>query len=533
MRKQKLLLPITCIIFSLVNVLGLGITYSISMLMEAAEKAKLELLYSRVGLTIVMLLAYIGCSILSEFFRQRFLAYRELGIKSRIMQSILMRPISAFLQKDDAYFLNLLTTDVELYRNDALRSLPNIASSFTSIVVAEVLLYRIHKYLFLASLLLCGIPLALDNLFTKRTQMAKDRFSKKAEQHANVLKEIIQGNETIRSNRSEGIFLSRYENAAKERQQAFARSEVLNCTAMNFFYGVAMLMQIACVGVGGYFVIRGEMAVSMLFAAMNYYVAVSNHLCNLVAYGIDIRSVRNIKEKLQQEEETREEKQELEIANAGELSYENVGFAYGDHVILKDMSVRFKKGGRYGIVGESGIGKSTLIKLFLKYYEEYEGKIQLGNEDIRNLSEQQLYQEVGFVQQSPYLFNASLRENITMFSDEADVDMVRYASILEEVNLTKLAERVKEQPLGDFGDNISGGERQRIQIARVLYRNPSIVFFDEPTTGLDPENVKLIWDIILKPSETIHIVVTHDWSPHLHSRFTAIYKLSNGILIEG
>ena len=133
--------------------------------------------------------------------------------------------------------------------------------------------------------------------------------------------------------------------------------------------------------------------------------------------------------------------------------------------------------------------------------------------------------QISVVNQSTVLFNASLYENITMFGQEPAPDSDAYQALLEELNLTDLAKRGGEKPLGDFGDNISGGERQRICIARAMQKHASVMVFDEPTTGLDPENVKLIQEFIFRQKHITRIVITHDWSEDYLDRFDEVIRI--------
>jgi len=247
-----------------------------------------------------------------------------------------------------------------------------------------------------------------------------------------------------------------------------------------------------------------------------------------MGYIVDFRASKPLVEKLKAETEVpRPADGGLMPAGDQSLVYENVSFGFGERQLYKDLSCSFAPGGCYAILGESGSGKSTLTKLLLKYYDDYEGKITLAGQDIRELSEDEIYRVVGLVSQSPFLFNASLYENITMFTNNPPKDSPEYEKLLADLNLTALAARVGDSPLGDFGDNISGGERQRINIARALRSHPAILIFDEPTTGLDPENVALIDQFIFARKDVTRIVITHNWSEDYLSRFDSVLRIGD------
>lgn len=526
--KSRWLLFFTCILFSINAILATALTYYLAKIMENAEDGRTEKIVSAVLWAIVVLLLYILSAIGAEALRLHFLANEELSLKYKIMNTTFLRPISLFRRKDDAYYMNLLTTDMDLYRNDGLRPIPNIVSSGMSMLAAALMLYMIHPILFWGSILLCGIPLAVNNIFTKSTQKWKENFSSESEKYSGILKEIIEGNETIRNGSGTAAFLRRFQKISEKKQQAFTKSSLINHVAMQFFFGIASMMQIASLAIGGYLAAKGEIAVSMLFAAMNYYIAISNHLCNIVAYWIDIRSVKTVRDKILSESISPSVKEETIFEKPEEIAYDHVSFSFGDHVLYEDFSCVFAKNGCYMIAGESGSGKSTLMKLLLKYYEDYAGKITIGGKDIRDLSENEIYSVIGIVSQTPYLFNTSLYENITLLKETPAMDSEEYRKLLCELKLDQLAARVGDMPLGDFGDNISGGERQRINIARAMCRKPQIMIFDEPTTGLDPENVKLINEFIFGRSDLTRIVISHDWSEEYRNRFDKILYIGSG-----
>ena len=279
-------------------------------------------------------------------------------------------------------------------------------------------------------------------------------------------------------------------------------------------------------GIGGYLAVQGQLSASMLFAACSYFTGLSNGFTNMIEYVINIRSTKNLAEKLTAERTVPASQGSAAVHDDAPLvAYDNVSFSFGERQLYRDLSCEFRPGGCYAVVGESGSGKSTLTKLLLKYYDGYTGAITLGGQDIRTLPEDELYRTIGTVSQTPFLFNASLYDNITFFSRTPAQDSEAYRQLLSDLNLTALAQRVGDASLGDFGDNISGGERQRICIARTIRNHPPILIFDEPTTGLDPENVALIEEFIFRHRSATRIVISHNWDPAYLDRFDGVVRI--------
>lgn len=442
------------------------------------------------------------------------------------MKNIFRRPLRSFRGQEDSFYLNLLSTDVELYRADYLNMIPYMFSSFAAVVSAVYMLGRLNLWLLAAGLVAAAIPMAVIKPFSKLEQRSKSTYSKAEEKCTKALKENIEGYETIRTECGENGFEERYAQACESCQKAKAKYTFTSVMSFETLMSVAGLSNIVCIGVGGWLVMQGVMSLGMLFAACNYFSSLSNSFSNITDYFVTMRSTGEVIDRLQEQRNVSyTPDSELALPDDPAISYQNITFSFGERTLYHDFNQQFNPQGSYAVLGASGSGKSTLLKLLMKYHENYSGEICLGGYDIRKLSEKEIYSRIGYVSQTPYLFNAPLYENITMFGGNPWKDSAAYKDILRELNLTELAERVGDTPLGDFGDNISGGERQRINIARVMCRRPSIIIFDEPTTGLDPENVRLIDDFIFQHKNIMRIVITHNWSEDYLGRFDEVIKI--------
>ena len=198
---------------------------------------------------------------------------------------------------------------------------------------------------------------------------------------------------------------------------------------------------------------------------------------------------------------------------SGNISFQNINFSFGEKEIFKNFSFEIKKNSIFGISGESGSGKSTLINILLGLLKPKNGKVLSNGLDINNfISDWQ--KSLGYVSQNIFLLDASLKENIAFGVAEKKID---YDQLKKIINLTSLSDFIEslehgiDTNIGEKGSKISGGQIQRIAIARELYRNPSILILDEATSGLDYENEKKIFDSIeqLKNKMTI-IIVSHN-----------------------
>ena len=184
----------------------------------------------------------------------------------------------------------------------------------------------------------------------------------------------------------------------------------------------------------------------------------------------------------------------------GYISFENVSFGYDKtSYVLKNISLDIKPGEMIGIVGKSGVGKSTLINLVMRMYDVSEGTIKIDGIDIRDISQQSLRSQIGVVLQETFLFSGTIYDNICYAKPSATRDEVITAAKAAGAHsfIMKLPNAYNTK-VGERGHTLSGGERQRIAIARALLHNPKILILDEATASLDTETEKQIQDALQK-----------------------------------
>ena len=220
-------------------------------------------------------------------------------------------------------------------------------------------------------------------------------------------------------------------------------------------------------------------------------------------------------------------------ALTGSIEVRNLTFDYeGTAPVLKNVSLSIPAGRTVALVGESGAGKSTLAALIPRFYEAREGSIAIDGVNVLDLRQQFLREQVGIVQQSPFLFDTTIRDNILFgnraASDEALVNAAKQANIYDFIQ--SLPEGF-ESPVGEHGVKLSGGQKQRISIARVFLKNPPVLIFDEATSALDTESERLVQDAMERLcKDRTTIIIAHRLSTVKHA--DTIFVLRNGEVVE-
>jgi len=233
---------------------------------------------------------------------------------------------------------------------------------------------------------------------------------------------------------------------------------------------------------------------------------------------------------LTQENTTRDGERIEPVLHDG-ITFQNVSFGYEpDQTVLKGISLKLEPGKKYAIVGASGSGKSTLLNLLMGGYTGYEGSIAIDGREITSIDPDSLYEIISLIGQNVFLFDATVRENITMFRDFPDhaVD-----SAAERAGLLPVMEaKGEDYRCGENGAGLSGGERQRVSIARSLLRGNPVLMLDEATAALDNQTAWEVTDAILRLDGLTRIVVTHRLEESLLRRYDAIIVLRDGRVTE-
>lgn len=260
------------------------------------------------------------------------------------------------------------------------------------------------------------------------------------------------------------------------------------------------------------------------------------YFTHIIENSIDVPSfIKNIEKnmKILSDNEIKEEKfgsQSLSSIN-GVVEFNNVSFKYeNSKFFLKNISFKNFPNRKTALVGKSGSGKSTIMKLMLHYYDNYSGSIKIDGIDLKEIDKKSLIDNISVVYQDPFIFNLSIKDNILLSNEDATNEEFENAC-----KKAKLDEFVLQMPDGydtiinDKSTNLSGGQKQRIAIARAIIKNSKIILFDEPTSALDKENTEYIKDLIdeLSVDKTV-IVVSHDMK--LIKDFDDIIYIKDGII---
>ncbi len=372
-----------------------------------------------------------------------------------------------------------------------------------NMTVFSALLIYYNPVIFLFFLSMTLIEVSWTTLFIRpRRGIDYAYFGLAAENH-NHIYELINGMTEIKTNNAQSAKIDHWEETQAKINRLSVKSALLNMGMNGGQNLVARLKEICITGICATYVIDG----SLTLGAMMTVGFITGHLSapfrNLIA------SISSVQDALMSYERLDEVLNNDEGAGKGDkpfthpaISLRHVSFKYpgaASPMVLNDLSIDIPVGSTTAIVGESGCGKTTLIKLMLGFYIPQQGELMLSNTDVRDIDRDQWLTHCGVVMQSGYIFSDSVAANISLSSDSApDMDAIRQAAkaagIDDFINSLPMGYNTR---IGQSGMDLSGGQKQRLLIARAIFRQPDILFLDEATSSLDACNERTITQNIL------------------------------------
>ena len=378
---------------------------------------------------------------------------------------------------------------------DAGRWMVEQAITFT--VVIAILLLTDWKLTLIAFI---PVPIAMIAM-SRFWRLIIIRFERQWRKHSkcqSILHDIIKGIRTVKAFGNEEAEIAKFARATKELAEVSSSNEqtwALLFPSLIFFSGVGEFLVLFF---GGRGIMRGTMSVGILVQFTMYIAFIYGPLRWIVSFprwlADAMTSMVKVFEILDEEIDIPEQESPNNVPLAGEVRFDNVSFGYKSYEpVLKEISVQIKPGEMVGIVGRSGVGKSTMINLLMRLYDPNAGSVQIGGADIREMSPRYLHENIGVVFQDTFLFAGTIYDNIAYAKPDATPeDIVAACKVANAHDFIMQTADGYNTIIGENGLSISGGERQRLAIARAIIKNPSILILDEATSSLDVETESAI-----------------------------------------
>jgi len=363
----------------------------------------------------------------------------------------------------------------------------------------------------------------------------KNNYSTNLEEITSVTKDLFSGFEVIKgfniSNKINNIF----RNSSNNVEASKRKCSILESIVRGFSLSFSVTIYLGVLILGGYLMYKGNISVGTAIIIIQ----LSTHIVAPVKTSISlinqIKSVSLIANKIENIlEVSNDDFEEVRLKQFEKaIEVKDLSFAYNDErKALDNINLTFEKNKKYAIVGESGCGKSTLIKLLMRYYNDYDGSISIDDNDLKSIYSSDLYKNMSMIQQNVFMFDESIKENIKLFSNHSDETVLKTC---ERAGISGLISRLPNginSLVGENGNKLSGGEKQRIAIARSLINDTKVLILDESTSALDNETAYNLESSLLALDDLTLIVVTHKLIKNILINYDEIIVMKGGVVIE-
>lgn len=417
------------------------------------------------------------------------------------------------------------------------KRIPETIQQVLSIVFLLTYLTVLSWELLLGSLVIGSLSPLLSNLFSRLIRKSQQRVSELEAIQDSLLQDQMQGAEVIRSFGLREVFYEKLNELLVGLRHFRIRLHLWQVSSgLSVFLGY-WLGHLFILGFSAWMVKNGDIEMGVIAAFLVSYERLVYPISHLIKMWANIQDVLVHAGRVFEMADPTEKKPPFGINSIlpvqGGIELNKVTFGYDkEKPILKDISIKIMQGGTTAIVGSSGGGKSTLLKLVLGLYSPEEGEIRFGGVAIDEQTMSAWRKRIAYVPQDFSLLDATVIENIRVGRLDATIDDVYKAAKLAKAEdfIEKLPEKYNTR-LGEQGQGLSGGERQRLALARAFIRNPDILILDEPTSALDTQNEQLIHDALKYFSERCTVlIVAHRLSTIRHAE--NIMVIENGSLVE-
>lgn len=525
----------TFMIFNiLVPLTNIAFAYSIKIIIDSGMSQNREALSQAILIGAIVIFIYASLNFISLRLRNKLVRQIMSRYKNKVFKSILDRDYREFSKEKSGKFISILTENMKKIEQDYLHQYFNISKNISLMIFSLVAMFIGNWFLTLLVIIASIIPMMISGFIGQKSASLQNSSMIADQKYLAKVKDILAGFLVIKSFNVKESIGQDYKNESEKLDEIYFIKGKFDVLSNVISQLSGMIVFLVAFGGGMYLVFGGHTTIGSVTAIVqlvNFVVMPLNEI------GMGMSKFREGQATLNSFEV--KDVIELQTGKTKEyfddvISFSNVDFSYpnAEEKIFNNLSLQIKKGEKIAIVGMSGSGKSTLLNLLLRFYDVTSGYISIDNQDLQAISAESLYNLMTIVQQDVYIFDDTLKANITLSQSftEDDIKKAVQQSGLESYILEN--ELGLQTLCGENGSNLSGGERQRLSIARALIRKTPILLLDEATSSLDNKVTTEIENSILEIQDLTVLVVTHKLNKSMLKKYNRILFMKNGVIVE-
>ena len=518
----------------LVPLTNIAFAYAIKRIIDSGMSQNREALTQAVLVGAAVIFVYAGLNFITLRLKNKLVRQIMSRYKNKVFQSILDRDYRDFSKEKSGKFISVLTENMKKIEQDYLHQYFNISKNLSLMIFSLLAMFIGNWFLTLLVIIASIIPMMISGFIGQKSASLQNSAMIADQKYLAKVKDILAGFLVIKSFNVKDAIFEDYSHESENLDEIYFIKGKFDVLANVISQLSGMIVFLVAFGGGMYLVFNGYTTIGSVTAIVqlvNFVVMPLNEI------GMGMSKFREGQATLNAFEvkdvtglQTGETKEYFDDV----ISFSNIDFSYPntEEKIFNHLSLKIQKGEKIAIVGMSGSGKSTLLNLLLRFYDVTSGHILIDNQDIQAISAESLYNLMTIVQQDVYIFDDTLRANITLnqsFTDE-EINQAVQQSGLESYVLEN--ESGLQTLCGENGSNLSGGQKQRLSIARALIRKTPILLLDEATSSLDNQVTTEIENSILDIQDLTALVVTHKLNENILKRYDRILFMKAGVIVE-
>lgn len=442
----------------------------------------------------------------------------NLRVKKELMENILTRDPVYFESKDKASYISLFNNDLKFIEENYLFSVDWIISNLVLLLVCLAYGFTINIEITMIIFVFGIIVMLISKFISSLSSNENEKYMKSLNSYNEILNDGFYGYGTLLSFNKTAKFLKKFAKRTRENEKIHEKSLFLNSSRISVINISSMILQTFLMLLSALFVYQGKIEAfyfPVLLSLMNIIIWPMQEIAD--SYG-NIISTKKIRQRIleefsymEEEDESFQDANTKKVKENSDILFSDVSFAYESKEILDKASFVIHKNDHVIISGASGTGKSTIFKLITKELRPSDGNIFITGKNIKNISREEIYEKISIVAQKPMIFRDSILANIVLFEDGSEIDYKKINDAINRSGLSSLIENLEDgynTVIKDAGSNLSGGEMQRIEIARALYKDNPIILIDEATSALDLKMARDIEEILANLDKTI-VSISH------------------------
>ena len=420
------------------------------------------------------------------------------NLRKKVSIKINKLPISYFDKKTHGEVLSIITNDIDTMSQSLNQSATQLITSITTIIGILVMMLSINVTMTIVAILILPIASLITMFIVKHSQKY---FAKQQEYLGHVngkIEEMYSGQNVIKVFNAENKVLKEFEKDNTYLSNVGWKSQFFSGMMHPIMNFIGNLGYVVIAILGGYFTILGKITVGNIQSFISYTKNFTNPIAQLAQVSNMIQSMIAASERVFEfldEPEEKEVKNPLKVDNIeGNVTFDHVKFGYNeDQIIIKDFSANVKKGEKIAIVGPTGAGKTTMIKLLMRFYNVNDGSILVDGKNINDFKRSDLRHIFGMVLQDTWLFSGTIMENLRYGNlDATDDEIIEAAKKAHVHHFIQTLPDAYNMQLNEETNNISQGQKQLLTIARAILANPKVLILDEATSSVDTRTEILI-----------------------------------------